>query len=335
MPDEAQPLRLRRLINGYQVSQAIHVAATLGIADLLAGGPRGVGDLATAVGADEETLYRLLRALAAEGVFHEEADRIFALTPLSEFLRSDVPASFHGWAAQVGRPYYWQAWSNLLHSVRTGENAFSGLYGEDIWTYREQRPEENAIFNGAMTSLSGMGNAAILQAYDFGGLDSIADIAGGQGALLAAILQQYPTLTGVLFDRPHVVSGAAPLLTTVGVANRCRVVSGSFFESVPEGCGAYMMKMILHDWDDERSIAILRVVRAAARRDSRLLVIDAVIGPPNTDAASKFQDLNMLVGPGGRERTEAEFASLFEAAGFKLTRAVPAGALHIVEAEAV
>jgi hypothetical protein len=316
---------LLRLINGYQVSQAIHVAATLGIADRLAGEPRSVDELALATDTHAPSLYRLLRALAAIGVLTELPDRRFALAPLGEGLRGEDPESSTAWAAFIGRPSHWSAWSHLLHSVRTGENAFSALHGVDVWAYRIEHPEEAEIFDAAMTALARRVTAAVLDAYDFGRHAVIVDIGGGHGALLAAILERHPQVKGVLFDQAAVVEAAAPI-------DGCRIVGGSFFESVPAGADAYILKSVLHDWEDESAVAILRTCRHAAPAGSALLIIERRLGPPNDEPAAKFSDLNMLVGPGGRERTLDQYAALLEAAGYRLIGETPAGAVTVIEA---
>jgi hypothetical protein len=330
--DQRPVAELRRLVNGYQVSQALHVAATLGLADLLAAGPRSSDELAAATDSDPDALYRLLRALAAVGVFHEADERRFALTELGEGLRSDAPEGIAGWARFMGRPDIWAAWSSLLHSVRTGENAFRHVHGTDVWSYRADRPEESAIFDGAMMALTRSSNRALVEACDFGRFGTIVDVGGGNGALLALLLGRYPDVQGVLFDQPHVVSGADDVLGAAGVADRCRVVGGSFFEDVPAGGDAYVLKAIIHDWEDEESLAILRACRAAMDGDAALLVIERVVGPPNADLAAKLGDLNMLVGPGGRERTVEELESLLAAGGFRLVGVTPTAAgLSVVE----
>jgi len=309
---------LQDLIKAYQISQAIHVAAVLGVADQMAAGLRASDEIAAAVGAHPRTLYRLLRALAALGVFREHEHRRFSLTAMGECLRSDAERSVRPSAIYLGQTYRWQAWGHLLHSVKTGENAFRALHGVDTWTYRKRHPEQDAIFNAAMTANSRRVDRAIVVACDFSGCARIADIGGGQGSLLAAILAAYPEACGVLLDLPHVVATAAPVLEAAGVGNRCEVVGGSMLESVPEGCAAYVMKFILHDWDDADCIRILRNCRRAMRSDARLLVIERLVGPPNEDLTVKLSDLNMLVGPGGQERTREEFAALFEAGGLRL-----------------
>jgi hypothetical protein len=327
---------LMRLVNGYQVSQAIHVAAELGIADLLAEGARTSDDLAAEAGADADTLYRLLRALASVGVLHEDDGRLFSLTPVGERLRSDVPGSLHGWAVFIARPYFWQAWGDLLHSVQTGENAFEHAHGQDVWSYRAERPEESALFDVAMKARTGASTAALVEAFDFSRFRTLVDVGGGNGALLASVLASEPGLEGVLFDQAHVVSGAGPVLEAAGVADRCRIESGNFFEAVPEGGDAYLLKWIIHDWEDEDSIAILRVVRTAMSDGARLLIVERELGKPNEDPLTKFSDLNMLALPGGRERTQEEYAALFESAGFRLVGVTPtAGELVVFEGEPV
>ena len=329
-PDPATTLR--RIVEGYQISQAIHAAATLGIADLLAGASRTSDELAAATDTHAPTLYRLLRALASVQVLNELDGRRFELTPLGEKLRSEVPDSMAGWAAFIGRPYYWQAWGGLVDSVRTGENAFRQVHGTDVWTYRSNRPDESAIFDRAMASNSRRSIDALLSAYGFGRFSTIVDIGGGNGALLAAVLHAHPQVEGILFDQPHVVSGAAALLDRAGVANRCRIVGGTFFDSVPHGADAYMLRAILHDWDDEAAIRILAAVRHALADNGTVLIIERVIAPPNEGRDAKFSDLNMLVSPGGRERTREEFAALLESSGLRLERVLNAGVFSVIEA---
>jgi hypothetical protein len=326
---------IRQLVNGFQVSQALHVAATLGLADLLAAGQRTSADLAAATNTHEPSLYRLLRALAATDVLHEADDRRFELTELGERLRSDVDDSIAGWAAFIGSRSYWTAWDDLLHSVTTGENAFQHVHGTDVWTYRSTRPEESAVFDRAMATLSRRTVGAILAAYDFSAFATIVDVGGGTGALLGAILGAAPGARGVLFDQPHVVAGAGRVLAALGVADRCDVVGGSFLDEVPSGGDAYTMRAVLHDWTDDDAVRILQVVRKAMHADARLLVIERVIAPPNAGAAGKFSDLNLLVAPGGRERTAEEFASLFEQAGFQLTGVAATGDFSVVQGRPV
>ena len=333
MAEQNPSADLMRLVNGYQVSQAIHVVATLGIADLLTDGPRTSDDLAAVAEVHPRALYRVLRALAAVGVFHEGEGGSFSLTPMGEGLRSDATGPVGPWAAFIGRPYYWQAWAHLRHSVRTGESAFPHVHGgADVWECRARHLEEGAIFDRAMTGLSRGVADALVSAYDFSRFGRVVDVAGGQGALLVAILAAHPGMHGVLFDQPHVVSGAGEVLRAAGVGDRCEVVGGSFFEVVPGGGDAYLLKAILHDWDDVGSTAILHACRRAMRPQAKLLVLERVIGLPNEGPDAKFSDLNMLVAPGGQERTGDEFATLFAAAGFRLGSVLQTGTrLSVIE----
>ena len=303
-----------------RLQQAMSVAARLGIPDVLADGPRSVGDVAAAIGAHEGTLYRLLGTLAAGGILHEDEDRQFRLTEVGELLRSGVPGSKRDWAILNGQPYVREAWSNLEHSIRTGENAFAMLHGESGWSWRANRPEERANFDRAMAENSAPVAAAVAEAFDFGSLGTLVDVGGGTGTLLAAILRRHPTLRGILFDQPDVAGGPAAMavLEREGVADRCEVVGGSFFDAVPAGAGGYLMKSILHDWEDEPAIRILQTIGDAALPASRLFVVELVLGAPNEGLAERILDLHMLVMPGGRERSEDEWRSLFERGGWQL-----------------
>jgi hypothetical protein len=323
--------QLRRLINGYQISQAIHVAVTLGIPDLLADGPRAADDLAAASGADERSVYRLLRALASIGIFHEEDGRRFSSTQLSELLEEGAAQTLYGWAAFTARPPTWQAWGDLLHSVRTGENAFRHVHGVDVWEQRAQNPAERAVFDRAMTDVTRGVNRSLLDAYDFGRFSTVVDVGGGQGALLTALLETYPQMRGVLFDQPDVVEAVGDDLDPE-VRERLAVVGGSFFDGVPESGDAYLMKAIIHDWEDAEALQILRSCRRAARPGASVLVVERELGAPNADPAAKFGDLNMLVNPGGCERTTAEFAALMASADFRFVGATPSSSgWHVFE----
>jgi hypothetical protein len=333
--DESPTQALRRLVNGYQVTQAIHVAATFGVADLLRDGPLSSDELAAATDTHARSLHRVLRALASVGVLHEGDDGRFGLTEIGAGLRSDAPEPVGGWAVYVGRPAHVQAWGALLHAVRTGENAFASVHGADVWEYRVQHPEDGAIFDRAMTDTSRRANRQLLEAYDFGRFERVVDVGGGHGAFLAAVVAQSSATRGVLFDQPHVVADAAPVLQAAGVVDRVDVVAGSFFDGVPSGGDAYLLKAIVHDWEDEDAVRILRGVRTAIADDGAVLVVERELGAPNADPDAKFSDLNMMVGPGGRERTREEFATLFAEAGFALERVVPTAiGLNVFEGSA-
>ena len=307
---------LHRLINGYQVSQALHVLTALGIPDRLADGPCSSQDLAAVVGATDGPLYRLLRAVAAIGVLEELPERRFALTEIGEGLRSDVSGSLAGWAAFIGRGYYWAAWSRLIDGVRTGDHAFRLEHGTDPWNYRQTHPEEIPIFNRAMNSVSGQVADSLAAAYDFSQFRTIVDVGGGGGALIAAILSRHPGVRAVLFDLHHIVVDARRFIGQAGLAARCELVGGSFFDCVPSGSDAYLLKSVLHDWYDADVKRILDVCHAAMRPDAVLLVIERWLAPPNEGAESKFTDLNMLVAAGGCERPTEEWESVLRAGGF-------------------
>lgn len=325
---------LMRLINGYQVSQALKVAATLGVADQLKGGPKPYGVVAQACGAHPPSLYRLLRALAAVGVFHETDDKEFSLTPMGVCLTSDAPGSRRNYARWIGTPGQWRPWGDLLHSIRSGESAVRFTCGVDAWTYRTQHPEERAVFDAAMTGNSRSEAQAVLEAYDFGRFGCVVDVGGGQGHLLKAILLACPATRGVLFDQPQVTASAGEELASAGLSQRCQVVAGNFFESVPEDGDAYVMKAILHDWEDRAATDILRTCRRAMSAVATLIVIERVVGPPNEDPEGKFSDLNMMVQYGALERTRREFQDLLRSGGFDLTEVVPTRSpLSIITAE--
>jgi hypothetical protein len=315
--------QMQLLITGFRVSQAVHTAAELRLSDVLADQPMTVGDLANAVACDPGALHRLLRALASLGVYEELPDGRFASTALGDQLRSDVPGSQHAFATFVGRPYWWQAWSALSYSIRTGRNAFQFVHGRDDWQYRAEHPEESATFDAFMTANSVRAGAAIVRAYDFSRFATVVDVAGGRGALLAAILSQHQNIRGILFDQPHVVSGAAATFMDAGVHSRCEIVGGDMFDGVPTGGDAYVLKAILHDWEDPQAHDILAACRRAMNPSATLIVMERLLDGGGPEVC--FSDLNMLVGPGGLERSTVEFADLFDGAGFRLTRTVSTG----------
>src|SRR5262245_8827001 len=311
-----------QMITGFWVSRAIYVAAKLRLADLVKDSPKTADELARLTGTHSPSLYRALRALASVGVFTEDGQGRFAQTPLSETLRSDTPGSLRALAiVELGQEHF-PAWGNLMHSVMTGEIAFDNLFKQSAWEYYAGNPEDASNFNESMRGLTEMVNMAVLDSYDFSGADNLVDVAGGTGGLISAILAAHPRMRGVLFDLPHVIAEAGPLLDAAGVRDRCEISTGDFFRSVPEGGDAYVMKWIIHDWDDEKSTAILKNINRAMNKKGKLLLIEMVVLEGNQPDLSKFLDLNMLVMTGGRERTEAEFKSLLAASGFELTRVI-------------
>ncbi len=314
--------QIARMLTGYWVTQALYVAAKLRVPDRLAPGPRTAEELAAASDAQPRPLYRLLRALASLGVFTEDEQHRFALTPLGNCLRSDVPGSQWAMAISDGEEHY-RAYGELLHSVRTGQPGFNKLHGMGIFDYLSQHPEQARIFDETMVGVHGRETAAMLEAYAFAGIRVLADIGGGNGSTLIGILRHYPALRGILFDLPGVAERAHVNVAAAGLADRCDVQGGSFFESVPAGADAYMMRHIIHDWDEERCLRILRNVHHALPADGRLLVVESVLPPGNEPSFGKLLDLTMLVIPGGEERTREEYEALFRAAGFCITRVVP------------
>jgi hypothetical protein len=310
------------MLYGAMITQLIAVAAQLGLADLLREEAKSSAELAQAVSAHPQTLYRILRALASVGIFAEDQAQRFHLTPMAELLRTEVPGSLRALAILRGADWFWHAESALLYSVRTGQSAFQHVHGVDPFTFYSQHAEAAACFQAAMTSASGHEVAAILAAYDFAGMATMVDVGGGHGALLAALLQAYPDMRGILFDRPAVVEHAQGLLVAAGVADRCTRVAGDFFHTVPSGGDAYLLKRVLHDWPDAQARAILCQCRQVMVAHSRLLLMERVLPAGNTPALGKLADIAMLIQYGGLERTEAEYRGLLDATGFRLRRLV-------------
>jgi hypothetical protein len=323
------------LIGGYRISQAIYAVAELGIPDLLAAGPRHCDELARETNTHAPTLFRILRFLTGAGLFNELGPKEFELTRLGSTLRTDLPGSFHPAVRFLLSEFEWTPWGRLIHSVRTGETAFDHVHGMGPFEYFRKNPEASAAFNSAMTSLSARSGTGIVERYDFSFLRKVVDVGGGHGFLLATILRANPATRGVLFDLPDVVAGADQVLDNFAVRDRCEVVEGSFFDALPEGGDAYVLRQIIHDWDDERALAILRNCRAAVTRTGKVLVIERQIVPDHREAMRVLHaDLEMLVSVGGMERTDAEYRSLFDNAGFRLTTIVPlmdAGGFSVFE----
>ncbi len=317
-------LQMRNLLMSFVLSRALQVAAELGLADALARGPMDAEALARDVGAHAATLYRLLRALAGIGVFGQLPDGRFANTPRSEYLRSDVPESMRELARMHGSSPMWQAWAGLEHSVRSGEPSFTHVHGTPVFEYLAAHPEYGRRFDEGMVTASRLVNEALVEAYEWGRLGTLVDVAGGVGSTLAAILRANPRVQGVLFDLPHVIERSRGYLDQEGVTDRCRTETGSFFEAIPTGADAYFMKHIIHDWDDEDCLRILRNCRAAMAGHAKLLVCERVIAPGGEPSLANTFDLVMLaLTDGGRERTEQEFRDLFGRAGLRLARVVP------------
>jgi hypothetical protein len=237
--------------------------------------------------------------------------------------------------SELGQEHY-PAWGNLMHSVKTGEIAFDNFFGADVWKYLQQNPEDASVFNNSMSGVTAATNEEILAVYDFSSFGTIVDIGGGHGGLITSILKGNPKAKGILLDAPQVIEGARPKLEAAGLADRCETVGGDFFKSVPAGGDVYVMKWIIHDWNDELAITILKNIRNEIPRDGKVVIVDCVVPENNEPDFSKFFDLNMMVMTGGKERTEKEFAQLLSAAGFKLRRVIPTRVpTSIVEAEPV
>lgn len=331
--------RLLALIRGYRISQAIYVAAKLGLPDLLADGPRDVDDLARATDSHPTSLRRVLRFLAGVGVLDEVAPGRVALTTMASTLRTGVPGSLRPAVLFMLDESHWRPWAHLLHTVRTGETAFHHVHGADLFDYLAAHPAAAALFNEGMAGNSPAHARLIATTYDFSGTSLVVDVAGGRGRLLATILEQYPRLRGILFEQPHVLEGARQLVKEAGVADRCGFVGGSFFDTVPPGGDVYLLRNIIHDWQDDEAIAILTTCRRAMTGGTRLVLVEREIAADPREAALVLHaDLEMLVNVGGRERTTDEYAALLGRSGLRLTRTISLGAVaeamghHLIEA---
>ena len=315
------PPVLFQMATGYWVSQAIYVAAKLGIADLLKDGPQSCVALAASTGSDAPSLFRLMRALSSVGIFSHLGKDCFALSQLAESLQTEVHGSLRAMMITIGEIHY-QACGNLLHSVQTGSPAFNNVFGASLFDYLQQNVDAADAFHQGMADVSSILAYAVLMAYDFAGIASIVDIGGGQGKLLEKILQFNPNITGTVFDTPLTIERVRQSLGNNGWTRRCSYVAGDFFASVPQGADAYILCGVIHDWDDSRAITILRNCRRAMENKAKLLLVEMVV--PDTDAMSfsKLLDLNMLAMTGGRERTKAEFSALLDTADYKLTRII-------------
>jgi hypothetical protein len=317
------PLAMLQLMSGFWISRCIYITAKLGLADLVKDGPKTAADLAAATNTHPASLYRVLRALACVGVVTQDGDR-FGDTPVLQTLRSDVPGSLRWFAmSELGEEHY-PAWGELMHSVKTGEIAFDHAFGMDIWKFFGEHPDNAKIFNTSMSGMTAQVNDALHAVYDFGGIGTLLDIGGGHGGLITSILRRNPQMRGILFDAPQVIEGARAVVDkSADVAGRCELIAGNFFESVPEGGDAHILKWIIHDWNDDQSLSILKNSHRALAENGKLILVEAVVPEGSEMHFSKFMDLNMLVMTGGRERTEAEFRDLYERSGFRLTRIVP------------
>jgi hypothetical protein len=322
--------KIMEIATGYMPAACLYAAAKLKIADHLAAGPKPIAELARASGMNEDALYRVLRSLASMEVFQEASPRTFANTPLSEQLRGDSPASHRDSVMFLANPLHLRIFSEILHSVESGGTGFKKVTGLEAFEFFRENSEENQVFNAAMTSISTGLIGPVVEAYDFGESGTLADIGGGHGILLGAILHKHRGLRGILFDAPHVVEGAQARIASLGLDSRCEIASGDFFQAVPQA-ESYVMKSIIHDWDDARAVAILKNCAKAMRGSGgKVLLLEFVIAPGNQPDLGKWIDMEMLILAGGRERTEAEFADLFARAGLRLARIVRTASPHCV-----
>jgi hypothetical protein len=322
-----------QLATGYIVSTALQAAVQLRIADLLGDGPRSTAELAGDCGMNEDALYRLLRALASVGVFEEVPPRRFELNPAAAMLRSDAPGSLYDMVRWISSPFHMRVYSEAMHSVKTGETAVKKATGMEVFDYFAKDEELSRVFNNAMTSFSGRVVPAALEAYDFSGIRVLVDVAGGHGGVLTGVLERYPAMRGILCDLDHVIAGAKKRIAGIGMQGRVECVTTDIFAAVPEGGDAYLMKHIIHDWDDERAGLILRNIRKVLPKNGRVILLECVLAPGNAPDFGKILDLEMLLLPGGRERTADEFRALFAANGYELTKIVPTKSpLSVIEA---
>ncbi len=333
MPQLPPEAILMQMLFGGLMQQSISAAAKFGIADLLADKPQTSDELAAKTNTHEPSLYRVLRLLASAGIFSETPDGKFELTPIAALLRSDVPNSMRDGAIMQGEEWNWRNYGELRHSVRIGGTAQEKAHGVGLFEFLTDNPEYEQMFSRAMVNLSSSVISPIVEAYDFTSVSKVVDIAGGHGLLLAEILKSNQHLQGILFDQPTVIDGAVETLEKEAISNRVELVSGNFFESVPAGADVYTMKHIIHDWDDEQSIKILRNIHSVMNEDGKVLIIEMVVPEGNEPSPSKMMDVQMLIATGGKERTEAEYRKLLESSGFNLTRIIPTRSpFSIVEA---
>ena len=321
--NSTSPVSLIQIATGFWASRALYVVAKLGIADRLEGGAMSAEGLASACGVHAGSLLRVLRALASLGIFSETAEGLFLQTPLSLGLRSGATGSLREFVVMLGEPESWLAWGQMMHSVRTGESAFEHVFGMPVFDHMAKHPDAARNFDAAMVERGSAENEAVLAAWDFPQSGLVVDVGGGLGTLLAAVLHCQQGLNGTLFDVPHVVERALPLFEAQGLARRWQSVAGNFFtDPLPAGADLYMLKKVIHDWDDTQAVAILQACARAMSPASRLLLIEPVIAPGNDPSFAKMLDLFMLVWPGGRERTMPEHERIIAAAGLELRRSL-------------
>jgi hypothetical protein len=305
-------------------TQAIYVAAKLGVADHLKGGPRSIAELATVTGTHAPSLYRLMRALASIGVFAEDKSGRFALTPMAGALLSDAPNSIRAIAIMTGEDWWWRAWGQIHFGVQTGKSSFEHVHGMRFFDYMKKNPEAGAVFDQAMSAYTSQTAAQVATAYPFHEAAVVVDVGGGRGTLISTILAHHPQLRGIIYDLPATVEAARHLLESRGLLGRCQVLGGDFFEAIPNGGDVYILQHVIHDWDDEHATKILRNCHHAMSPGSRLLLVEMVIPTGNEPFLGKFLDLGVLMmESGARERTESEYRDLLSRTGFHVSRIIP------------
>lgn len=329
----ATPGVVEAALRGYRLTQLVHVAAKLGIADVVASSPSSAAEIAERVGANPDAIRRLMRTLFDSGLFARNEQGEYVLTPESEKLRSGTESSIRPAAIMHGEPWWWDAWGGLFDCVRTGRTAFDIVHGMSLFDYLSTKEEASDLFNQSMRIMTEHRAAAITTAYDLGKAKVLADIGGGHGSFLHAAMERFSALKTVLFDNPKVVEGARQRLSSFEQAGRCQIVGGDFFASVPSGADTYSIKDILHDWNDEQAMLILSNIRRAIPEDGHLLVIERVLADDDRPSPGNWIDMSMLVLTGGRERTESEYRTLLSESGFQVRRLLPVDAeTTIIEA---
>jgi hypothetical protein len=311
------------LLRGMSIARAVHVAAKYRIPDLLKDGPKHISELAAASQTDTSALHRLLAALSSIGVFEEIDAGYFANTELSIYLRSDVPESLFDAALYWGSDWQWRTWGALDYTVKTGQRAFDHLFGMSLWDFLAERPEERRVFNSALSSFSASLIPLIVQSYDFSGIQTLVDVGGNEGSFLIAVLSAYPAMRGILCERPALLEDAHRRVAEAGLTDRCELVPGNFLEEVPAGADAYVLREVLHDWNDEHSLQILRTCRRAMRPDSKLLTVEHILYPDDKKTFTRFLGLQMALEQEGHQRSEQEFYALYAASGFALQKMIP------------
>ena len=336
-PQNTEPLpphaQIIQMGTAYWISRIVYAAAKLDLADRLAAGPRSAAELAAETGTHAQSLHRLMRTLASLGILTEKDGKRFALTPLGEALRTGAEGSARATVLTLGGPAFSKGYDEIMHSLQTGKTGFEKAHGMGAFDYLAQRPDEASLFSETMIGVHGAEPAAVAEAYDFSRFGTIVDVGGASGNLLATILARHPKPKGILFDLPHVVRDAPPLLKAKGVADRVKIEAGSFFETVPSGGDAYVLSHIIHDWSEEQCLAILGHCRRAMNPGGRVLLVEMVLPPGDTPHPGKILDITMLVLPGGQERTPEEYKDLLGKAGFRLERIVSTpSAVSVVDA---